>query len=106
MAENEITAADYIRRGILIGGAAGAIAAMLGFSQNIFWGTGLGMISGLLAGVTIGKRVEKRRMEQQIANSTRGAGNQINAVDADTAATGSTGNGKKSKHNTNKKDEV
>lgn len=60
MAESKKTASDYVTRGILIGGAVGAFAALLGFTHSLFWGTGLGMLAGVFAGLTISKRVEKQ----------------------------------------------
>ncbi|MDR2892538.1 MAG: hypothetical protein LBV80_05580 [Deltaproteobacteria bacterium] len=60
MSLNNLSPADYIVRGILIGGAVGAFGAMLGFSRSMFWGTGIGMIAGFMAGLTLAKRAEKR----------------------------------------------
>ena len=53
--------ADYIARGILIGGAVGAIGGMFGFTRGIFWGVGLGMCAGFLAGLTLARRASKKR---------------------------------------------
>lgn len=64
-----LTAGDYITRGILIGGAVGAFGAMFGFSRSIFWGTGVGMIAGFLAGITLFKRAEKRARQAELQNS-------------------------------------
>ena len=60
-----LTAGDYITRGILIGGAVGAIGALFGFSRSIFWGTGIGMIAGFMAGITLFKRAQKREAQRQ-----------------------------------------
>ena len=64
MSFNNLSPADYIVRGILIGGAVGAFGAMLGFSRSMFWGTGVGMIAGFLAGLTLARRAEKRAAQK------------------------------------------
>lgn len=54
---------NYIIRGILIGGSLGVIGALLGFSDSLpraFW---VGMLAGVLAGVTIGLRRRKKNQE-------------------------------------------
>lgn len=44
--------ADRIVRGILIGGALGAFAALLGYTDSMFYAVGIGAVAGLLAGLT------------------------------------------------------
>lgn len=55
----KLEASDYIVRGILIGGSIGVFAALMGILSNLFWGCGLGMIAGFLAGLTMAKRRKK-----------------------------------------------
>lgn len=45
-------AADRIVRGILIGGALGAFAAIFGYSDSMFFAIGIGAMAGFLAGLT------------------------------------------------------
>lgn len=45
--------ADYIIRGILLGGSIGVFAALLGIMPSIFWAAGLGMVAGFFAGLTL-----------------------------------------------------
>lgn len=51
-----LSKADYAVRGIIVGGSVGALGALLGFSRSLFFGTGLGMIAGFLAGLTLARR--------------------------------------------------
>ncbi len=51
-----LNAGDYIARGILIGGALGVFGYLLGFTPNLRYSIGLGMIAGFAAGVTLGLR--------------------------------------------------
>lgn len=51
-----LSKADYAVRGIIVGGSLGALGALLGLSRSLFFGTGLGMIAGLLAGLTLARR--------------------------------------------------
>lgn len=55
--------ADRIVRGILIGGALGAFAAMFGYTDSMFYAVGIGAVAGFLAGLTRaafdGKKKEK-----------------------------------------------
>lgn len=44
--------ADRIVRGILIGGALGAFAAIFGYTDSMFYAVGIGAIAGFLAGLT------------------------------------------------------
>lgn len=60
MAKKELGSDDYIVRGILIGGSVGVFAALLGILQSIFWGCGMGMIAGFLAGITMAARRRKK----------------------------------------------
>jgi hypothetical protein len=53
--------ADYIVRGIIAGGSVGALGALLGFSRSLFFGIGLGMIAGCLAGLTLARRRLKKK---------------------------------------------
>lgn len=59
MAKKELEGLDYITRGILIGGSIGVFAALLDILPSLFWGCGLGMIAGFLAGVTMAQRRKK-----------------------------------------------
>lgn len=56
MANKDLNSGDYIARGILIGGSIGVFAGLLGLVQSLFWGCGLGMIAGFLAGLTVASR--------------------------------------------------
>lgn len=56
MAKKELDRADYITRGILIGGSVGIFAALLGILPSLFWACGFGMIAGFLAGLTVAAR--------------------------------------------------
>jgi hypothetical protein len=58
---DKLAPADYITRGILIGGALGVFAALSGLSSSLFWSCGLGMISGFLAGLTLAGRAGRRK---------------------------------------------
>lgn len=58
--KKELEPLDYITRGILVGGALGVFSALLGITRSIFWGCGLGMIAGFLAGITLANRVKKK----------------------------------------------
>lgn len=58
--KKELDSSDYITRGILIGGSVGVLAALLGILHSIFWGCGLGMIAGFLAGLTIASKRKKK----------------------------------------------
>ncbi len=53
--------ATRITRGILIGGSLGAFSALMGVSDSMFMAVGVGMIAGLLAGLTMQKLDNKRR---------------------------------------------
>ena len=44
--------ADRIVRGILIGGALGAFASILGYTDSMFYAVGIGAVAGFLAGLT------------------------------------------------------
>ncbi len=55
------TSADYIVRGILIGGAFGAFGALFGFSDSLFRAVGVGMLGGFFAGLTIYKKRAGRK---------------------------------------------
>lgn len=59
MAKKDLDSADYITRGILIGGSVGIFAALLGILPSLFWACGMGMIAGFLAGVTMAARRKK-----------------------------------------------
>ena len=59
MAKKELNDGDYIARGILIGGAVGVFAALFKILPSIFWGCGLGMFAGFMAGVTMASRRKK-----------------------------------------------
>ena len=52
--------ADRITRGILIGGSLGAFSALLGFTESMFFSTGVGMIAGFFAGITMAS-IDKRK---------------------------------------------
>ncbi|MDR0828450.1 MAG: hypothetical protein LBN33_11385 [Desulfovibrio sp.] len=47
-----MNAGDRIVRGILIGGAVGALSALAGYSSNMFLAVGAGALAGFLAGLT------------------------------------------------------
>jgi ABC-type dipeptide/oligopeptide/nickel transport system permease subunit len=51
----DMSGADRIARGILIGGALGVFSVLLGFSESLFASVGVGMIMGALAGLTRSK---------------------------------------------------
>ncbi len=51
---------DRISRGILIGGALGAFAAIFGLSESMFMSIGFGMIAGFFAGLTLTWKERKR----------------------------------------------
>ena len=53
--------ASRITRGILIGGSLGAFSALMGVSESMFMAVGVGMIAGLLAGLTMQRLDNKRR---------------------------------------------
>lgn len=57
-------AADRITRGILIGGALGAFAAIFGYTENMFIAVGMGAAAGFLAGLTHAA-LDKRRKEKR-----------------------------------------
>lgn len=44
--------ADRIVRGILIGGALGALAALFGYTDSMFFAVGIGAVAGFFAGLT------------------------------------------------------
>ncbi|MDR1946292.1 MAG: hypothetical protein LBQ51_03905 [Desulfovibrio sp.] len=52
---------DRISRGILTGGAVGALSAVFGFSDNMFMAVGIGAVAGLAAGLTHGILDRKRK---------------------------------------------
>ena len=52
---------NYIIRGILIGGSLGVIGALLGYSDSLPRAFGVGMIGGVLAGITLGLRQRKKK---------------------------------------------
>lgn len=51
-----LSKADYVVRGIIVGGSVGALGALLGFSRSLFFGVGLGMIAGFVAGLSLARR--------------------------------------------------
>ena len=57
----ELEPLDYITRGILLGGALGVFSALLGITRGLFWGCGLGMVAGFLAGLTMANRAKKQK---------------------------------------------
>lgn len=65
MTDRNLSSADYVVRGIMIGGAVGVFGALLGFSRSLFWGAGIGMIAGCFAGITMYKRMQKRKAERE-----------------------------------------
>ncbi len=52
---------NYIIRGIMIGGSLGVIGALLGYSDSLPRAFGVGMIAGVLAGITLGLRQRKKK---------------------------------------------
>jgi ABC-type uncharacterized transport system permease subunit len=52
---------DRISRGILIGGAVGALSAVFGYTDSLFMATGFGAVAGLAAGLTHGILDRKRK---------------------------------------------
>ncbi len=60
-ARKDLEPLDYITRGILVGGALGVFAGLLGITRGLFWGCGLGMIAGFLAGITLANRAKKKK---------------------------------------------
>ena len=52
---------DRIVRGILIGGAIGALSTIFGLTENMFVSIGLGAIAGFLAGLTHAALDKKRK---------------------------------------------
>jgi len=59
--KKEFEPLSYITRGILVGGALGVFSALLDITRNIFWGCGLGMAAGFLAGLTMASRAKKQK---------------------------------------------
>ncbi|MDL2285401.1 hypothetical protein LJB93_01500 [Desulfovibrio sp. OttesenSCG-928-F07] len=57
----DIEPLDYITRGILVGGAFGVFAGLLGITRSAFWGCGLGMLAGFLAGMTLARRAKNKK---------------------------------------------
>ncbi|MDL2316000.1 hypothetical protein LJC59_02845 [Desulfovibrio sp. OttesenSCG-928-A18] len=53
--------ADRITRGILIGGALGALSVVFGYSESMFIAIGLGAVAGFLAGATHALLDKKRK---------------------------------------------
>ena len=51
---------NYIVRGILIGGSMGVIGALAGFSDSLPRAFLVGMIAGILAGITLAVRARKK----------------------------------------------
>ncbi|MDR2075931.1 MAG: hypothetical protein LBP61_03215 [Desulfovibrio sp.] len=47
-----MSGADRVARGILIGGAVGAFSVIFGFTESLFASVGVGMLMGVLAGLT------------------------------------------------------
>ena len=52
---------DRIVRGILIGGAIGALSVIFGLTENMFVSIGLGAIAGFFAGLTHAALDKKRK---------------------------------------------
>ncbi|MDR1685379.1 MAG: hypothetical protein LBR82_02875 [Desulfovibrio sp.] len=52
---------DRISRGILIGGAVGALSSVFGYTDSMFMATGFGAVAGLAAGLTHGILDRKRK---------------------------------------------
>jgi ABC-type uncharacterized transport system permease subunit len=62
---------DRISRGILTGGAVGALSAVFGYTGDMFMATGIGALAGLAAGLTHGILDRKRKRSSDAGTKLR-----------------------------------
>jgi ABC-type uncharacterized transport system permease subunit len=59
-----VSIGDRLSRGILIGGAVGALYVVFGYGSNMFIAVGVGALAGFLAGLTRAL-LDKRRKDDK-----------------------------------------